>query len=184
MGRKIRAAKASLVAAFVAAGGATAATTSARTTAAPNQAAATINWGDPLVRFLKLDGFPAYLKIDGFTQYYKMLSTPDALQELSNFYDKWRPAVDDVLSLYHKASGGSLEGILIGLEQYFKYDDIQPLLSYIKGEDAAQAYFKFETFLGYLKQDAPNAFQFFLKETSIAGDPLAQRDGTAGDAIG
>lgn len=182
MGRKIRAAKASLVAAFVAAGGAAAATTHARPTAAPIQAT-TIKWGDPLVRFLKLDGFPAYLKIDGFAQYYKLLSTPDALQELSRFYEKWRPQVDDVLSLYHKANGGPLQGILIGLEQYFKYDNIQPLLSYIKGEDAAQAYFKFETFLGYLKRDAPNAFQFFVKETSIAGDPF-QKDGTDGAAIG
>jgi hypothetical protein len=183
MGRKIRAAKASLVAAFVAAGGATAATANARPAAPPSQAVATINWGDQLVRFLKLDGLPSYLKIDGFAQYYKEISTPDALQELTAFYDKWRPQVDDVLAVYQK-DRADLEGILIGLEQYYKEKNIEPLLSFLKEKDAQAAYIKFETFLGFLKIDAPNAFDFFQKETSIAGDPLRQigTDG-GGDVI-
>jgi hypothetical protein len=193
MGRKIRAAKASLVAAFLATGGAAATAKAGSSSQADRAGAAAqrssagplaqfdkaLEWGSPLVRFLKLDGFPAYLKVDGFAQYYKLLT----LDELSAFYYKDQSQVDAVLALYHKggtASGSLLEGILIGLEQYWKYDDSDTLTSFLKFEDAQAAYLKFEDFFGALERDANGAFSFFVKETGIAGLPAVQLPGEIG----
>ncbi len=179
MGRKIRAAKASLVAAFLAAGGVTATTANAKTAGQGSPPSSVqINWGDQFVRFLKLDGFPAYLKIDGFAQFYKERST--LLADATAFYYKHTDVVDAVLALYQKADAGPLAGILIGLEQYYKEDNIQPLLDYLRSSDAAYGnYFKFQTFLSYLKLDSPSLFDFFYKETGIAGNPLAQQIDTS-----
>ncbi len=117
MGRKMRAAKASLVAAFLAAGGAATAKAVPAGTAKPANTiggSSAISWGDPLIRFLKLDGFPAYLKIDGFAQlaqYYKL----HLLADTATLYDKYPDQVAGLLDLYHKADAGPLSGILIGL---------------------------------------------------------------------
>lgn len=46
----------------------------ARSSAARSNTGGTLEWGSALVRFLKLDGFPAYLKVENFTQYYKELT--------------------------------------------------------------------------------------------------------------
>ncbi len=129
-----------------------------------------MQWGDPLVRFLKLDGFPAYLKSDGFAQYYKDRTY---LAQLSDLYQKDQSQVEDLLALYHKVNAGPLEGILIGLEQYYKQDqDVGALRDYLKAPGAMEAYLKFETFLSALQDEAPLAFDSFLKLTGIAGDPL------------
>lgn len=184
MGRKVTAAKTSLVAAFLAANGAAAAQAVPAKSAKPANTiggSVSINWGDQLVRFLKLDGFPAYLKIDGFAalaQYYKM----QILSDVSTLYFKYAPQVADLLALYQKADAGPLAGILIGLEQYYKEDNLQPLLDYLKTPGAMDAYLKFESFFSALRavggeKDA-SAFQFFWKETGIAGNPLAQIDTT------
>ncbi|MHB8696058.1 MAG: hypothetical protein ACYDHH_33010 [Solirubrobacteraceae bacterium] len=188
MGKKVRAAKASLVAAFLAAGGA--ATAKAVTAgAAPantgGRAAASANWGDPLIRFLKLDGFPAYLKLEGFAQlaqYYK----EQLLTDTATLYDKWRPQVDDLLALYQKADAGPLTGILVGLETFYKEQNIQPLLDYLKTPGAMDAYLKFEGFFSALRavaaKEGPSAFQFFYKETGIVGNPVGEL--TDGGVIG
>jgi hypothetical protein len=178
MGRKSRAAKASLVAAFVAAGGAAATAKanespqSARAKAPSRAKSSPLNWGSALSRFIKLDGFPSYLKIDGFAQYNKLLS----LDELSAFYYKDQSQVDGLLALYQKGgkTDGLLEGILIGLEQYYKYDDRTALFNFIKGEDALNAYIKFSSFFRAMQADAKNAFSFFYKETGILDVPAVQ----------
>ena len=184
MGRKIRAAKASLVAAFVAAGGAAAA--GAVPGKSAHQARHTltaaefpVKWGDPLIRFLKLDGFPAYFKYDGFAQlsnYYK----DRLLSDVAVVYDKYSAQANDLLSLYHKANAGPLTGILIGLETYWKQDgNIQPLLDYLKTPGAMDAYVKFWSVLDAFQKVAPaggGAFEFFVKETGIVANPLQPRD--------
>jgi hypothetical protein len=180
MGKKIRAAKASLVAAFLAAGGAATATgmhsTSAKTT--NTIGGGSINWGDELIRFLKLDGFPAYLKVDGFAQLAQD-NKPYLLEDAATLYDKWPNQVAGVLSLYEKANAGELNGILIGLEQFFKYQKEQPLLDYVKTDDGMANYAKFEKFFSALQsvgrsEEGGSAFDFFVKETGITGDPLGQ----------
>jgi hypothetical protein len=185
MGRKIRAAKASVVAAFLAASGAAAAKavpTHATKSAKPASGTIkddTASWGDPLIRFLKLDGFPAYLKFDGFAQlanYYK----PQLVSEVPTLYLKDADQVAGLLDMYQKANAGPLSGILIGLEQYYKHQDIGPLLDYIKDADGLANYVKWTDFLSALERDAPDAFQFFYKETGIAGDPL-QKPTDGGD---
>ncbi len=172
MGRKSRAAKASVVAAFVAAGGTVGTALPAEAApAAPAVSSSQVQWGDALVRFLKLDGFPAYLKDDGFAQYYKNLEA--SLPELSGLYLEDGQAVDDLLALYYKANNGPLAGVLIGLEQYYKYQDMAPLTDYLKSStDAFDAYYKFQTLLTALRRDASDVFAFFYKETGIAGNPL------------
>ncbi len=177
MGKKIRAAKASLVAAFVAAGGATAAKAEPTSSAASGEtieAVSAVSWGDQLIRFLKLDGFPAYMKIDEFAQlgqFYKEQLVSDA----ATLYDKWPDQVSDLLSLYIKGDAGPLAGILIGLEQYNKDQNIEPLLDYLKTPGAMDAYVKFESFFSALQHDArEGAFQFFWKETGIAVVPAVQ----------
>jgi hypothetical protein len=189
MGRKIRAAKASLVAAFLAAGGAATAKAMHASSARPAATiggAASINWGDPLIRFLKLDGFPAYLKLDGFAQmaqYYKDQLISDA----GVLYDKYPSQVADLLGLYHKADAGPLNGILIGLETYYKEQNIQPLLDYLKMPGAMDAYLKFEGFFSALQavnREGQGAFQFFYKETGIAGNPLGQSTEGTGVQLG
>ena len=138
MGKKIQAAKASLVAAFLAAGGGAVAKSLATPSAAPAAAAASasdVSLGDQLVRFLKLDGFPAYLKAPDFAQlenFYK----PQLVATAGDLYLKYDSAVEGVLSLYQKANAGPLTGILIGLEKYWKQDDLKPLLDYLKGSRA------------------------------------------------
>jgi hypothetical protein len=178
MGRKIRAAKASLVAAFLATGGAAATAKAGSTSHSVKSAGAssasasrdTLQWGHSLVRFLKLDGFPAYLKVDGFADYYKLLS----LDELTSFYSKDTVQVDAVLALYQKAgtaNGSLLESMLNGLEQYWKYDKAAPLEAFFKQDGALDAYNKFTDFYFALEQDAVDAFAFFQKETGITGIP-------------
>ncbi|HVC86656.1 MAG TPA: hypothetical protein VNC40_04425 [Gaiellaceae bacterium] len=183
MGRKLNAAKASLVAAFLAAGGAA---TARAVHAAPARPANTIggvsvNWGDQLVRFLKLDGFPAYLKADGFealTQFYKEVLLSDA----STLYAKYGGTVSDVLSLYQKADGGPLAGILSGLEQFYKDDNLQPLLNDLKQPGAMDAFDKWDKWFTALQAvgeadqqaGAPSALDYYIKLTGIQGDPLQQ----------
>jgi hypothetical protein len=178
MGRKVRAAKASLVAAFLAAGGAAAtakagsSSHAAKTgpSATRSSPGASLNWGSTLVRFLKLDGYPAYLKIDSFTQYYKDYLK---LDELSTFYQKYEDSIDPLLALYVKggtAHGSLLEGILIGLEQYWKYDgNTEAFDNFFKLDGAQDAYLKFENFYNALHENAKDAFSFFVKETGISG---------------
>lgn len=183
MGRKIRAAQTSLVAAFVAAGGAAAAGAVPGKSAQPARHTATvtfINWGDPLIRFWKLDGFSSYFKYDGFAQlaqYYKV----SLLRDAATMYDKWRPQVSDLLDLYHKAGAGPLAGILIGLETFYKEDgNVKPLLDYLKTPGAMDAFVKFEKFFSALqtvsREDGNDAFSFFVKMTGIAGNPLQSTD--------
>ena len=185
MGRKIRAAKASLVAAFVAAGGAAAAgavpgksTHLARHTAT---AAEFIKWGDPLIRFVKLDGFPSYLKLDGSEQL-AMFSKDALLRDTAAMYFKYSPQVDDLLSLYHKANAGPLSGILIALETYWKGDQsLKTLVDSLNSAGLMDSYVKFWGALDAFQKVAPadggaSAFSFFVKETGIAGNPLQSRD--------
>ena len=165
MGRKIQAAKASLVAAFLAAGGATAAKA---TNPGPQQ----INWGDQLVRFMKLDGFPDYMKAVNFealTQFYKESILADA----SDMYVKYGQKVSDVLAYYSKAF---LPGILVGLEQYYKDKNIDPLLEYLKETPGAMdAYVKYDGFIEALQGEArddaakgsPSALDYYMKLTGI-----------------
>lgn len=173
MDRKSRAARTSLVAAFLAAGGSVVSTAPAQAAPPPgptvSPAASQLQWGDQLVRFLKLEGFPAYLKVDNFAQYYKFLDA--ARPQLDSFYKDNQGTVDDLLALYHKANAGPLTGILIGLEQYYKNDNREPLLDYLKTPGAMDAYLKFEDFINALGKAAPDAFQFFYKETGIEGVP-------------
>ena len=177
MGKKIRAAKASLVAVFLAAGGAGTAKAVQTHTARPANTiggSSAVSWGDPVIRFLKLDGFPAYLKIDGFAQlaqYYKA----QLLSDTATLYLKYEEPVAGVLDLYQKANAGPLTGILVGLEQYYKEDNLQPLQDYLKTPGAMDAYLKFESFFSALQAvdtDGQGAFGFFYKETGIAGNPL------------
>jgi hypothetical protein len=166
MGRKIQAAKASLVAAFLAAGGATAAKAASP---GPSQ----INWGDQLVRFIKFDGFPAYMKVDGFealTQFYK----EQILSDASTLYVKYDQKIHDVLAYYNKANGGLLSGILIGLEQFYKEKNIQPLLDYLKETPGAvDAYVKYDGFIEALQAVArsddgkPSALDYYIKLSGI-----------------
>ena len=183
MDRKTRAARTSLVAAFISAGGALAVPAPAQAAPAPQPAVAgdtQVQWGDPLVRFLKLDGFPAYLKNDGFAQFYKYYKNSDLLSELSTLYSKHQTAVDGLLAMYHKVNAGPLDGILIGLSQYYKDKNLEPLREYVgSSKDAEDAYHKFQTFLGALASidEEPVAFDFFQKVTGIqVGDPLNQID--------
>jgi hypothetical protein len=176
MGRKIRAAKASLVAAFLAASGAATAKAMHSSASKPSNTiggSVNVNWGDQLVRFMKLDGFPAYLKVDGFealTQFYKASLLGDA----AALYDKYPNKINDVLSYYNKANGGSLSGILIGLEQFYKDKNIEPLLDYVKDTPGAMdAYIKFDGFVGALQgvarsdEGAPSALDYYMKLTGI-----------------
>jgi hypothetical protein len=179
MGRKIRAAKASLVAAFLAAGGAA----TAKSVASPGAEPAltiggTVAWGDPVIRFLKLDGFPAYLKIDGFAQlaqYYK----PQLIADASTLYLKFEDQVGDLLALYDKADAGPLAGILIGLERYYKDGDKETLLDFLKTPANMDAYVKFEGFFDALRavgreDENGGAFELFVKETGIPALPAVQ----------
>ena len=69
---------------------------------------------------------------------------------------------------------------MIGLEQYFRYDNKDPLFNFIKGEDALDAYQMFATFFGALDEGAPNPLSFFIKETGITDVPAVQFDGEIG----
>jgi hypothetical protein len=181
MGKKIRAAQASLVAAFLAAGGAAAATAGATDSATSDEVIRGVpltGWGDPLIGLIKLDGFPAYMKYDGselLALSYKggLLADADAL------YAKTAPLVYDLLSLYQKAYAGPLAGILIGLEAYAKEGNLEPLLSYLESSrDALAAYQTFATFFSALKEVSGEggAFEFFGKETGIVDLPAVQID--------
>jgi len=206
MGKKIRAAKASLVAAFLAAGGTAAAKATPANAAAhtPNATGASsplihydkttpLMWGDALIRFLKLDGFPSYLKVDGFaalTNYYKVALMSDA----AALYEAWPSKVSSLLDLYHKADAGPLSGILIGLDQYLKFENKAPLADYLKTEDGLNAYLKFQDFFGALqavaRQDekGPSALGYFIKLSGISYLPAVQdvlgENGGGGDVIG
>ncbi len=188
MGTKIRAAKTSLVAAFLAAGG-TAAAKAAPSASAPHSPSRAgvanplhhyvkITWGDALIRFLKLDGFPAYLKIDNFAQltnYYKDALLSDA----ATLHDAWPSKISPLLDLYQKANGGLLSGILIGLEQYFKLEDKEALFTYLYGTPGAlEAYSKLEDFWNALQtvgsDEKKSAFDYFQKLTGISELPAVQ----------
>jgi hypothetical protein len=184
MGKKLRAAKASLVAAFVAAGGATAAKAlPARSSAPANtiNGASSINWGDQLIRFLKLDGFPAYLKVRGSEQlalFYKVSLLADG----SALYMKWGDQVADLLALYDKSKAGPLTGILIGLEAYAKNGSLELLLEDLKTPGAMDAYAKVSTFFAALQDVSRNeknggAFAFFSTETGITELPVLASEG-------
>jgi hypothetical protein len=189
MGKKIRAAKASVVAAFLAAGGAATATgmhaSAAKTT---NTIGGTsVNWGDPLIRFLKLDGFPSYLKIDGFaqlTQFYKGALLDDA----AALYNKAPEQVAGLLDLYQKANAGPLNGILIGLEQFSKFNKVQPLADYVKTDEGLANYVKFEDFFSALRavdgDKQGGALDFFIKETGITSVPSIEEINGGGNTDG
>jgi len=180
MGRKIQAAKASLVAAFLAASGGVAAKAVAAPASDPAAASATtsVSWGDPLMRFVKLDGFPAFWKAQDFAQldnFYK----PQLPASLADLYFKYDDQVNDVLALFQKADQGSLGGIITGLEQFYKEDNIKPLLDTLKEQGALDAYVKFESFYSAMRQVSPEgggALEYFQKLTGILGDPLANTD--------
>jgi hypothetical protein len=189
MGRKICAAKASLVAAFLASSGAATAKSVAAAdpasvpgAASPSSAAdplgaffpkakLPVSWGDPLIRFLKLDGFPAYLKVDDFarlTHYYKAALLSDA----AVLYDAWPSKIQSLLDVYQKADAGLLAGILIGLEQYNKYGDEETLLEYLQNPAALDAYIKWQEFFDALRtvgreENGGSAFEYFYKLTGI-----------------
>jgi hypothetical protein len=178
MGKKIRAAQASLVATFLAAAGASSAK-AMHSSSAPTRAAAgaaQINWGNQLIRFLKLDGFPAYFKYGGFgqlAQFYKA----QLLADTATMYNKYTDDVSNLLALYHKAGAGPLRGLLFGLEQYNKADDEQPLLDYLKVEGNLDNYFKFQKVYSDLVEvarsdgKAGSALEFFQKVTGIVDVP-------------
>jgi hypothetical protein len=182
MGRKIRAAQASLVATFLAAGGAATAKAMHSSSARPANTiggSTSVNWGDQMVRFLKLDGFPAYLKYDGFAQlamYYKA----QLISDTETLYLKYGDKIGGVLELYQKADAGPLTGVLIGLEQYWKYDNSQALFDWLKTPGALDVYLKYEDFYSALqavaKGDGENgsALDFYQKETGIMGVPRVQ----------
>jgi len=179
MGKKIRAAKASLVAAFLAAGGTAAATASKAK--AVNPGPTQVSWGDPLIRFWKLDAFPSYFKVDNFAQlanFYKAQLISDA----SAMYFKYSEQTSALLDIYQK-DHAQLEGILIGLEQYWKLNNIEPLLSYLKDPAAMNAYIKFWDVMHDLQAISGDkgAFGFFIKQTGILADPLQRStDGQLG----
>ena len=179
MGRKIQAAKASLVAAFLAASGAAAQKAVANPPSDPAAASASsVSWGDPLLRFIKLDGFPSFWKAQDFAalaNFYK----PQLTASVADLYFKYDDQVNDVLALYQKADQGSLGGIITGLEQFYKEDNIKPLLDTLKEQGALDAYVKFESFYSAMRQVSPEgggALEYFQKLTGILGDPLANTD--------
>lgn len=180
MGRKIQAAKASLVAAFLAASGGVAAKAIAAPASDPATASAAtgVSWGDPLIRFLKLDGFPAFWKAQDFAQldnFYK----PQLPASVADLYLKFGDQVNDVLALYQKADQGPLGGIVTGLEQFYKEDNIKPLLDTLKEQGSMDAYLKFESFYSAMQRVSPEgggALEYFQKLTGILGDPLANTD--------
>lgn len=180
MGRKIRAAQASLVAAFLAAGGSAAAKGASTAANAPQPHMATIDWGDQLIRFIKLDGFPDYMKSTdsaALTNYYKEQIIGDA----ATLYDKWLPAVQDVLALYQKADAGPLDGILIGLEQYNKANDPSLLVNYLKIKGNLDNYVKFQKWFGDLADVARSdgeqgsALDYYIKLTGISSVPSPEQ---------
>jgi hypothetical protein len=185
MGKKIRAAQASLVATFLAAGGATAAKAMHAGSARPANTiggSSAINWGDQLIRYLKLDGFPAFLKVDGFAQlaqFYK----EQLLSDAATMYLKFGDDVSNVLTLYQKADAGPLAGILIGLEQYNKAQNAQPLLDYLKIKGNLDNYVKFQKVYFDLAQVARgdeekgSALDFYIKLTGISSVPSPEQLG-------
>jgi hypothetical protein len=180
MGRKIQAAKASLVAAFLAASGAAAQKAVATTPTDPAAAASasSVSWGDPLLRFIKLDGFPSFWKAQDFAalaNFYK----PQLTASVADLYFKYDDQVNDVLTLYQKADQGPLGGILIGLEQFYKEGNREPLLDTLKEPGAMDAYIKFTSFykaMGQVSPEGGGALEFFQKTTGILGDPLQNTD--------
>jgi hypothetical protein len=190
MGKKIRAAQASLVATFLAAGGAATAKAMHAKAARPANTiggSSAINWGDQLVRFMKLDGFPAYLKFDGFAQlaqFYK----EQILNDAATLYLKYSDDVANVLSLYQKADAGPLAGILIGLEQFNKAQNAQPLLDYLKIKGNLENYVKYDKWFTDLQAVARSdgekgsALDFYAKMTGIASVPSPEQlSGGGGD---
>jgi hypothetical protein len=176
MGKKIRAAQASLVATFLAAAGAGAAKAAPQSPASPGGGPAAINWGDQLIRFLKIDGFPAYFKYAGFAQlaqFYKVR----LLSDTAAMYFKYGDDVNNFLKLYQKAEAGPLTGLLFGLEQYNKADDEQPLLDYLKEKGNLDNYAKFrKVYLDLAEvargdEGAGSALEFFQKVTGIVSVP-------------
>jgi hypothetical protein len=185
MGKKIRAAQASLVATFLAAGGAATAKAMHAGSARPANTiggSSAINWGDQLIRYLKLDGFPAFLKVDGFAQlaqFYK----EQLLSDAATMYLKFGDDVSNVLTLYQKADAGPLAGILIGLEQYNKAQNAQPLLDYLKIKGNLDNYVKFQKVYLDLAQVARgdeekgSALDFYIKLTGISSVPSPEQLG-------
>jgi hypothetical protein len=183
MGKKIRAAQASLVATFLAAAGTAAAKAAPQSSLSSNAPTGSqINWGDQFIRFLKLDGFPAYYKVDGFAQlaqYYKLR----LLTDTATMYLKYGDDVNNLLSLYYKANAGPLDGLLVGLEQYNKADNEQPLLDYLKVEGNLENYSKFQKVYTDLTEVARSdktggsALEFFQKMTGIVDVPDFNSDG-------
>ena len=133
MGRKIRAAQASLVATFLAAGGAATAKAMHSSSARPANTiggSVSVNWGDQMIRFLKLDGFSPYLKYDGSAQlamYYKA----QLISDTETLYLKYGDKVGGVLDLYSKGNNDALAGALNALEQYWKADDSKAFFDWI-----------------------------------------------------
>ena len=183
MGKKIRAAQASLVATFLAAGGAATAKAMHSSSARPANTiggSVSVNWGDQMIRFLKLDGFSPYLKYDGSSQlamYYK----PQLISDTETLYLKYADKVGGVLDLYSKGNNDALTGALTALEQYWKADDSKAFFDWIKTPGALDVYLKYEDFYSALQAvargDGENgsALDFYQKETGIMGVPAVQQ---------
>jgi hypothetical protein len=187
MGRKIRAAQASLVATFLAAGGAATAKAMHSSSARPANTigGVSVNWGDQMIRFLKLDRFPAYLKYDGSAQL-AMYDKVRLISDTETLYLKYGDKVGGVLDLYSKGNNDALAGALTALEQYWKQDDQKSFYDWIKTPGALDVYLKYEDFYSALqavaKGDGENgsALDFYQKETGIMGVPAVQQP-TDGD---
>jgi len=183
MGKKLRAAKTSLVVAFLAAGGAASATGAKSSSAGTNTAGErSVGWNDPLVRFLKLDGLASYLKVrssSALALSYKAQLESDAAE----LYQKYPSQVAGVLALYQKA--GTLDQMLKGLEAVFKDNNAGPLTSYLKSSAGLESFIKFDEFLGALAAVDPGphgAFAFWLKNTGASSNALQELGGLAGSS--
>ena len=89
---------------------------------------------------------------------------------MADLYFKYDDQVNDVLALYQKADQGPLGGIVTGLEQFWKEDNIKPLLDTLKEPGAMDAYIKFESFykaMGQVSPEGGGALEFFQKTTGI-----------------
>jgi len=183
MGNKLRAAKTSLVVAFLAAGGAAGATSAKSTSPGANTVGGrSIGWNDPLIRFLKLDGLSSYLKVRSSAAL--ALSFKAQLEsDAADLYQKYPSQVAGVLALYQKA--GTLDQMLKGLEAVFKDNNPALLTAYLKSSAGLENFVKFDSFLGALAAVDPGphgAFAFWLKNTGSSSDALQELGGIAGSS--
>ena len=142
-------------------------------------AASSVSWGDPLLRFIKLDGFPSFWKAQDFAalaNFYK----PQLTASVADLYFKYDDQVNDVLALYQKADQGPLgrhpDRARAVLEAR---RNIKPLLDTLKEPGAMDAYIKFNDFykaMGQVSPEGGGALEFFQKATGILGVPAPNSD--------